>query len=149
MTITTGRTTGHGSATTRVNVLLWTIQLLLAALFLFAGTMKFVMPIEAMTREIPLPGAFLHFIGSAEIAGALGLVLPGIFHVRRELTWLAAVGLVIIMSGATTLTVTGPHPSQAVMPLIVGLLLALVAHRRGTPAWPRGRAKARAMAAIG
>ena len=41
--------------------------------FLFAGSMKFIMPIAEMTKQIPLPAAFLYFIGTAEIAGALGL----------------------------------------------------------------------------
>ena len=141
------KTRGTSTITTRTSVVLWTIQLLLAALFLFAGAMKFVMPIEAMTREIALPGAFLHFIGVAEIVGALGLVLPGLLRVHRELTSLAAVGLVVIMSGATTLTVSGPHPWQAATPLVVGLLLVLIAHRRAPTRWPLGRSSVRALQA--
>ena len=137
-------TTPTTTLTKRTNVTLWTIQMLLAALFLFAGTMKFVMPIEAMTREVALPGAFLHFIGIAEIVGALGLVLPGLLRVHRELTSLAAVGLVVIMSGATTLTVSGPNPAQAATPLIVGLLLVLIAHRRPPARWPGRPSSARA-----
>src|SRR5438067_8031860 len=38
------------------NALLWTVQGLLAALFLFAGGMKLVLPIEALTAQMPLPG---------------------------------------------------------------------------------------------
>ena len=69
-----------------LNVLLWALQALLAILFMFAGVMKFVMSVEEMTRQIALPGWFLHFIGVAEILGAIGLVLPGILRIRTGLT---------------------------------------------------------------
>jgi len=64
------------------NALLWIAQSLLALLFLFAGGMKLVLPLAALTAQIHLPGAFLRVLGVLEIAGALGLVLPGLFHVR-------------------------------------------------------------------
>ena len=83
------------------NVTLWVIQGLLAALFLFAGSMKLILPIEAMAGPVSLPGWFLRFIGVAEVAGAIGLILPWLTRIRPRLTPVAASGLVIIMSGAT------------------------------------------------
>ena len=65
-----------------MNIVLWIIQALLAALFLFAGVMKFVMSVEEMTKQIPLPGWFLHFIGIAEVLGAIGLVVPWLTGIR-------------------------------------------------------------------
>ena len=115
----------------RIGVLLWTLQVVLAVLFLVAGSMKLVMPIEAMTKQMPLPGAFLRFIGVAEICGALGLILPGLFRIRRELTPLAAVGLVVIMIGATSLTLVSGSVAQALFPLFVGVLCATIAYGRG------------------
>ena len=56
----------------RVTVALWIVQGLLALVFLFAGGSKLVMSIEEMTKEIALPGAFLRFIGVAEVAGRAG-----------------------------------------------------------------------------
>src|SRR6185503_1904849 len=109
--------------------LLWTVQTLLALLFLFAGVSKFVMPPELMQQgPIVLPLAFIKFIGVCEVAGALGLLLPGILRFHRELTPIAAVGLVIIMSGATTITIEGGAVSGAVVPLVVGLLASIVAY---------------------
>ena len=96
---------------------LWTAQILLALLFLFAGTMKFLMPIEKMQQPVALPAAFIYFIAVAEIAGALGLVLPGLVRIRTELTALAAVGLVAIMSGAATLTAETMGFAAAIFPL--------------------------------
>ena len=65
-----------------MNIALWVVQALLAALFLFAGGMKFVMSIEEMTKQVPLPGWFLHFIGVVEVLGALGLILPWLTRIR-------------------------------------------------------------------
>ena len=70
------------------------------------------------------------FIGVCEVAGAAGLILPGVTHIGRWLTPLAATGLVIIMIGATIVTGIEDGVALAVMPLLVGALLALVAFRR-------------------
>ncbi len=112
---------------------LWIVQGLLALLFLFAGGMKLILPIEEMTKQMPqqpLPGLFLRFIGVAEVLGALGLILPGLLRIRPGLTPLAAAGLVIIMIGATVLTLTGGEVGLALIPLLVGLLSAFVASGR-------------------
>ena len=112
------------------NMLLWVVQGLLAALFLFAGGMKLVLPIEAMAGPVAFPGWFLRFIGVAEVLGAAGLVLPGLLRIRTGLTPLAAAGLVIIMSGATAITAaTGPI-AASIVPCVVGVLAAVVAYGR-------------------
>ncbi len=109
---------------------LWIVQALLALLFLFAGGMKLVLPIEEMTKQIALPGLFLRFIGVAEVLGALGLILPGLLRIRPGLTPLAAAGLVIIMIGATALTLAIGPIAPALIPLVVGLLATFVAYGR-------------------
>ena len=111
----------------RANITLWVVQILLAALFLFAGGMKLVMPIEVMTKDVHLPALFLRFIGVAEVAGAIGLVLPGVLRIHAELTSFAAAGLVVIMIGATSVTLTTPAAGGAILPVVVGLLAAFVA----------------------
>lgn len=113
---------------TRTNVLLWIIQGLLAALFLFSGTMKFILPPSVMQQgPVHLPMAFLRFIGAMEILGGLGLILPGITRIRVGLTPLAAAGLVIIMIGATVITLMGGSVAQAILPFVTGVLAATVA----------------------
>jgi uncharacterized membrane protein YphA (DoxX/SURF4 family) len=112
------------------NAAVWTVQGLLAALFLFAGAMKFFVPAEMLSGSAHLPVAFMLFIGCAEIAGAFGLVLPGLTHVREELTPIAALGLVLIMTGATVITATSMGVPQAIMPFIVGILAIFVARAR-------------------
>ena len=114
----------------RRNVTLWIIQGLLAALFLFAGVMKLILPIEAMAGPVELPGAFLRFIGVVELLGGVGLVLPWLLRIRPELTPLAGAGLVVVMAGATVITAMGGSVAGAAVPLVVGLLAATVAFGR-------------------
>ncbi len=109
---------------------LWIIQGLLALLFLFAGSMKLIVPIQILLAQMPLPGLFLKFIGVAEVAGAIGLILPGLLRIRPILTPLAACGLLIIMIGATVVTLAGGEVVPALLPLVVGLLCAVVAFGR-------------------
>lgn len=116
------------------SVVLWVIQVLLALLFLFAGGMKLVMPIQVLLAQmaVPLPGLFVRFIGVIEVAGALGLIFPVLLRIKPFLTPLAACGLALEMIGATVITVIGMGVAPALMPLIVGLLAAFVAYNRRT-----------------
>ena len=109
---------------------LWTVQVLLPLLFLFAGGMKLTLPPEAFEGAVSLPIAFMRFIGVAQVLGALGLVLPGLLRIRPGLTPLAAAGLVIVMIGATVVSFVSGGVLIALMPLVVGLLAAFVAYGR-------------------
>lgn len=112
--------------------LLWTVQVLLALIFLFAGGMKLIVPVEVIIAQMPLKlsGLFVHFIGVCEVAGALGLVLPGLARIRRELTPLAAWALALEMLGATGYTLLGGGGASALFPLVVCLLCLAVAYGR-------------------
>ena len=122
-------------------IVLWVVQVLLALLFVFAGVMKLVLPLDELAKQAQLPGLFLRFIGWAELAGGLGLILPGLLRIRPGLTPLAAGGLVIIMIGATTLTLIRGPIVTALMPAVVGLLVAFVAYGRWRLAPHRGRSR--------
>ena len=122
--------TAYHEGTRKTRVLLWTIQGVLAALFLFAGVMKLVLPVAMLKGPVPLPGTFLRFIGVCEVLGAVGLILPGLSRIRPGLTPLAAAGLVIIMIGATVVTLLGGQVGPALMPAVVGILSASVAYGR-------------------
>jgi uncharacterized membrane protein YphA (DoxX/SURF4 family) len=124
-----------------VNIALWIIQALLGLLFLFAGVMKLVLPLDQMKGPVELPGAFLRFIGVAETAGGLGLILPSLLRIRPGLTPLAAAGLVIIMIGATVMTLMGGELMAALISAVVGLLTAFVAYGRWRLAPLAGRSR--------
>jgi uncharacterized membrane protein YphA (DoxX/SURF4 family) len=114
-----------------VTYALWIIQTLLGLLFLLSGSMKFVMSVAEMTKDTPwMAGWFLHFIGVMEILGGLGLSLPSVLRIRPGLTPLAAACLVIIMIGATVITLGTMGIGPAMLPLIVGILCVFVAYGR-------------------
>jgi uncharacterized membrane protein YphA (DoxX/SURF4 family) len=120
---------------------LWIVQVLLALMFLFAGGMKLVLPIEELTEQLPLPELFVRFIGVVEVLGGLGLILPGLLRIRPGLTPLAAAGLVIIMIGATVVSLATGPAVLALIPLVVGLFAAFVAYGRWRLAPLRGASR--------
>jgi len=116
---------------------LWIIQGLLALMFLFAGGAKLVLPVDALTKDTPmLSGDFLRFVGVCEVLGAIGLILPGLLRIRPGLTPLAAAGLIVIMIGATVVTLMIAGGATALFPMATGLLLAFVVYGRWRPAAP-------------
>jgi len=127
-----------------MNIVLWIVQVLLALLFLFAGGTKLILSIEEMQamgspNQIVFPALFVRFIGVCEVLGALGLILPGIFRVRPELTPLAATGLIVIMVGAIVTTLKSGDVAPALLPLVMLILLAFVAYGRTKLAPQSGR----------
>ena len=114
-----------------MNGVLWVVQVLLGLLFIWAGGMKLVMPIEQMQGgPVDFPGWFLRFIGVAELLGGIGVILPSLLKIKPGLTPLAALGLVIIMIGATATGMMTGEIVMALIPLAVGVLAAFVAYGR-------------------
>jgi len=122
----------------RNNKVLWTLQILLAALYLFAGGLKLVAAPEQLraTPTDPIPSAnmmiFLRMIGGFEVLGAAGLILPGLTGIKRHLTSVAAGCLAFIMLGAVVVSYAQMGPSAVIIPFVVGLLdLVVMFGRRG------------------
>jgi hypothetical protein len=113
-----------------MNRALWVVQVLLALLFLFTGTSKLLMSPEQLTAGSPLSAGFLRFISVCEILGAFGLILPGLFRIRPGLTPLAALGLLVIMIGATVVTLMTMAWTWAILPFVTAILTAFVAYGR-------------------
>lgn len=125
-----------------LNIALWIVQVLLALLFIWAGGLKLVMPVEQMQQgPVHLPELFLRFIGVCELLGGLGLLLPSLLRIKPGLTPLAAAGLVIIMIGAVCVTLAGGGDmvKMAVVPAVTGILAAFVAYGRWKLVPLRGR----------
>jgi hypothetical protein len=122
----------------RNHTVLWTLQILLAALYLFAGGFKLVAAPDAMraTPADPIPSAnmvaFLRMIGGFEVLGAVGLILPGLTGIKRHLTSVAAGCLAFIMAGAVVVSTMQMGVTTAIMPFVVGILdLIVMSGRRG------------------
>jgi uncharacterized membrane protein YphA (DoxX/SURF4 family) len=114
-----------------MNIVLWILQILLGLLFMFSGSMKFIMSADQMNQGSPVafPGWFFHFIGICEILGGIGLIVPWLTGIKRGLTPLAASLLIVIMVGATVVSAMMSIPT-AIVPFVVGILLLVVARGR-------------------
>jgi putative oxidoreductase len=117
----------------RLNVALWTTQILLAAMFAMAGFMKVSQPIDQLSAMLPFAAQFptlVRFIGTAELAGALGIILPAATRVLPMLTPLAATGLVVVMVLASCFHVFRGEFNHLPVTVILGSLAAFVAWGR-------------------
>jgi putative oxidoreductase len=84
-----------------LNIGLWVAQGLLAAMFLMAGGNKTFQSIEELSKMLPwvtqVPLGLVRFIGTSELLGGIGLLLPSILRIKPNLTPLAAIGLATVM----------------------------------------------------
>ena len=113
-----------------MNLALWIIAGLLAAVFLVAGANKLFIPREKLAKA---PGGgwvndfsarFIKALGAVEILGAVGLILPAALDVAPILVPLAAVGLATIMTGAAIVTTRRQEPKHALLNLTYLALIA-------------------------
>jgi hypothetical protein len=123
-----------------VEITLWIVQGLLALAFLGAGGMKLVTPRKrlidsgsgmAWVNDFSAPA--VKAIGTAEVLGAAGLVLPGVLGVATVLTPLAGVGLLLLMIGAVVTHIRRGERTAVAPPLVLGLLALVVAVARFGP----------------
>ncbi len=115
---------------------LWTLQGLLAVAFTGSGLMKLLKSYSSLIADPKMgwandfSGGFVKFMGVAEAAAALGMVLPGVTGIAPMLTPLAGAGLVIIMLGAAATHLRRSETLMAIPPLMLGVLAAFVAYGR-------------------
>ena len=112
----------------------WTLQILLAAVFLAHGAMM-VFPPAAVAQQMnaALPRWFQLFIGVAEILAAVGLTLPAITGIQPWLVAWAAGGLMIVMASATIFHLTRGEISSAATTVVLLAMATVVARVRRRP----------------
>ncbi|WP_328437093.1 DoxX family protein [Streptomyces sp. NBC_00444] len=120
-----------------MNVILWILQALLAAMFAMAGVMKSTEPKDKLVEKLPWAADFspatVRFIGIVEFAAALGLILPAATDIAPVLTPLAATGLVVVMILAAITHARRKEPSAIVFNAVLLALAAVVAWGRFGP----------------
>ncbi len=106
-------------------IAVWIVSILLTAMFIFAGGGKLLQPDQAKPMFVHYGYAawFATFIGTCEVLGAIGLLIP-------RLAGLAASGLSIIMVGAAYTHVSHREYTNAIVPLVLLVLLITVAYVR-------------------
>jgi uncharacterized membrane protein YphA (DoxX/SURF4 family) len=122
-----------------MNLALWIIAGVLAAVFLLAGGNKLFIPREKLAKA---PGGgwvndfsagFIKVLGAVEIVGAIGLIVPAALDIAPILVPLAAIGLATIMIGAAIVTSRRHESKHALLNLTYLALIALVAIGRFGP----------------
>lgn len=114
-----------------MNIALWLLQILLALAFLAHGLMLLFPPdhlVAVMDANLWKPLRL--FLGVAEVAAGIGLIVPGATRIQPWLVPLAAALLVPIMIGATVYHVWRAEYSSSVTTAVLLVLLAAVAYMR-------------------
>ncbi|MEU0352749.1 DoxX family protein [Streptomyces sp. NPDC006237] len=120
-----------------MNVFLWIVQAVLAAMFAMAGVMKSTQPKDKLAEKLPWVADFspatVRFIGIVELAAALGLILPAATGIAPVLTPLAATGLAVVMLLAAITHARRKENGAIVFNTVLLVLAALVAWGRFGP----------------
>jgi uncharacterized protein YjeT (DUF2065 family) len=114
-----------------MNSALWIAQGFAALVFVLTGTLKVAAPKDKLVSKMhwaaTWPPGRIKLLGLAEVAGAIGLVLPGVLHVAPAITPIAALCLAVLMLGAVQ---THRRLRESVVPALV-LVLVCVAIAAG------------------
>lgn len=114
----------------------WLLQILLAFAVVAAGAMKLItakpeLVANGMSWAEDFSGTQIKLIGAAEVAGAIGLIVPAATGILPVLTPVAAAGLALLMGGAVaTHLQRGESPGPAAVLMVLAALAAFLTYRR-------------------
>ena len=120
-----------------METIIWVAQIILAAVFLAAGTMKLTTPREALKKKTPYvedpTDRQVKAIGIVEVLGAVGVVLPAALNVAPILTPIAACGLALTMVVAAVTLLRRGETSHVPLNVVIFALAVFVAIERFGP----------------
>ncbi len=122
-----------------MNTALWIVAGVLAPVFLLAGFNKVFIPREKLAKApgggwaLDFSAGFVKALGAVEILGAIGLILPALLDIAPVLVPLAALGLGLIMTGATIVEFRRQEFKHVLLDLTYLALAAFVAWGRFGP----------------
>ena len=125
-----------------LHIALWVAQVLLFVAFAMAGGMKLFNPAaaEMAKQQSGMPYALTYFIGTCEVLGALGMLLPALSRILPKLTGFAGIGLMTIMVLAFAFHCSRGELSHTPPVIVLGAMAGFVAWGRlkAAPIAPRG-----------
>jgi uncharacterized membrane protein YphA (DoxX/SURF4 family) len=120
-----------------MNVILWVLQALLAAMFAMSGLSKAAQPLDELAGKYPwmrdVSPATVRLIGALEMLGAIGLIVPAAVQVAPVLTPIAATALAVMMISAAAMHIRRKEPSSVRITAILVVFTTLVAWGRFGP----------------
>ena len=124
-----------------MNIVLWVLQLLLAAAFFAHGLLFLTPPPDiAVQMNASMPRWFQLSLGVAEIMAAIGLILPGLTRILPWLVTWAAVGIMVVMVCATIFHLARSEWSSALITLLLLAMATYLAYMRARVVPIRSRA---------
>lgn len=120
-----------------MNVFLWIVQAILAALFAMSGLGKVVQPKEKLAGKYPwmhdVSQETVRFIGVMEVLGAIGLIVPAAAAIAPVLTPIAATGLAVLTVLAAAIHIRRKEPSGVAVTAVLFVLAVFVVWGRFGP----------------
>jgi uncharacterized membrane protein len=120
-----------------LSIVLWVAQGLLAAVFALSGAIKLARSREQLRERLPWVEDFsdstVKLIGTAELLGAIGLLLPPLLDIAPWLAAVAATGLATMMVLAALTHVRRKEPAGIVVTLTLGAIAVFIAWGRFGP----------------
>ena len=120
-----------------MNAALWTVQVILAIMFVMAGAVKLMKDKGELAEKMGWVEDFsqstIRLIGTAEIMGAIGLIAPALTGIAPILTPLAASGLAVVAMGAMVVHVRRREYPAALMTIMLAAMSVFVAWGRFGP----------------
>ncbi len=117
-----------------MNLLIWILQGLLAAMFCFSGILILSQPAEKLAPKMPFvkdyTPAMVKLVAYAHILGALGLLLPLLLNILPILTPVAACSLAVVMLLAAKYNFGRGDMKSVTVDMVLGVLFILIAYYR-------------------
>lgn len=117
-----------------INITLWIAQVLLAATFIWGGSMKLFQPIEKLFAMWPwtgqIPAALVKLTGIIDLSGAVGLILPSLLRTQPKLTPITAIGVIALMICASIFHIVRGEASVIGVNIFLAVIAAFVAWGR-------------------
>lgn len=114
-----------------MNIILWILQVLLAAQFLQHGLIMVFPPAELVEIINANLGIGLrYFIGVAELLAVAGLILPGLLRIFTWLIPLTAAGLMIVAVSATVYHLFRSENESAIYTAVLFMIITFVGYMR-------------------
>jgi len=125
-----------------LNAVLWLVQVLLAAFFIYAGFSKLTVPIAQLSMAMPWTGehpTLVTVTGLVDLLGGLGILLPALTRIQPRLGVLAAAGLALLQIVAMLFHISRGEAQMTPLNIVLLALILFVlwGRSKAVPVSPR------------
>jgi len=117
-----------------LNIALWVVQVLTAALMALASYIKLATPIAELSVQMKwtgeVPSYVVRLLGVIDLLGGVGVILPALLKIKPQLTSLAATGVVLLMISAIAFHVSRGEESVIGFNIMIMVMAGFVAWGR-------------------